>query len=364
VSDFLTTLRSEVVAAHARRRRPATRARLLAQRGGRPALGLAAVLAAIVFALVMVRTLAPPTPARPHVLERLQVGGTPVDAVFDGRTLWVGDGARGRLAGIDPDRRRIAVRSVLPGPVVALAADPVGGRWVRTGLDASTRTRISWVDPASGAPSRGIVTGYGTALAVAGRTVWSARVEVPPEGLEAFDARTGARLRRLPRPSVYGLLAAGGDLWALVVDGTVLRLDARSGRLLRRFPQVAAGAGTGGDGRALAADAGGAWVVTPGTGPGDGALLRLGRDGQVRRFPVGGDQPLLRVVARAPDGVWTAAGDAARGDHRLLRLDPRTGRVTARVDLGDHRPVRLTAVGEELWVTCQDGAVLVVGSSG
>ena len=363
MSDFLTELRAEVVAAHARRRRPAVRARLAAGRSRRPALGLAVVALALVLAVLAARALSPPAPARPGVVDRFDVGGTPVDAVFDGRTLWVADGTEGRLTGIDPARRRITVRSALPGPAVALAADPVGGRWARTGVDASTRTELSVLDPGSGRAAVRVATGYGSALAVAGRTVWVAHVEIPPEGLEAYDARTGERLRHLDRPSIYGLATAAGDLWTLGIDGTVLRLDARTGRLRGRFPQVAAGAGTGGDGRSLAADAGGAWVATPGTGPGDGRVIRLGRDGRVQRLPAGGGQPLLRVVARAPDGVWTAAGDAARGDHRLLRLDPRTGRVTARVRLGEHRPVRLSTVGEELWVTCQDGAVLEVAST-
>ena len=58
----------------------------------------------------------------------------------------------------------------------------------------------------------------------------------------------------------------------------------------------------------------------------------------------------------------TATGPSSCGEPEL-GLDPRTGRVTARVRLGEHRPVRLSTVGEELWVTCQDGAVLEVAST-
>ena len=359
MSDFLTELRREVVGAHAARRRQG-RVRRLAQALWRPGpfLGAAAAAVALLALVVGVRSLRAPQPTGgPRVLGVVAVGGNPVDGAFSGGSLWLAD-FRGRaVVRVDPSRRRVRSRIPLAGEPGAIAAAG-GGLWVRTWREApDRRTDVARVDPAAERIIARATSGFGAALAVGPDVAWTADTEVPPEGINRIDARTTERTRLADVPHLYALAAAGGTVWGLGGDGTVFAVDAASGRVRQRWPQLAVSNPLVENENSLVADGGGAWVLASGTGV-EALLVRVEDGGVVRRYAV--DPTALPAIGVGSGGVWIATRPEPRGPYRLSRLDPATGTTTGSVAIGNHRPAALVPAGDVLCVVSSHGTVVVV----
>ena len=91
----------------------------------------------------------------------------------------------------------------------------------------------------------------------------------------------------------------------------------------------------------------------------DSQAIRLEGDRVAHRLPL--PQSVLPLLAQAPDGLWTVSEDSIRHRYAALRLDPDSGEVPARVDLGIRNPTGLLPVGDEVWITASDGTVTVIG---
>jgi hypothetical protein len=65
-------------------------------------------------------------------------------------------------------------------------------------------------------------------------------------------------------------------------------------------------------------------------------------------------------VTRA--GLWIATQDLRSRRSVMLRLDPRTGQVTGRLDLGRRSLTALLAVGDDVWAVARDGNIVVIGA--
>ena len=356
---YLDELRNEVVRAHeanaASRSRRRRRPPLL-----RPALA-AALLAGLVavFAVVVVRER--PEPVAPRIVGEMRIGGAPTGAVgFDGR-IWVIDSSARRIVGIDPDARRVTARVASGGQPQFVAAAADGGLWVHGGRSGSDDATVSRIDPDAGRVTARVPVGADGPMTVGGGFVWAAAWAAvdnrPREGLYRIDARTLRTLPRIPLTGVDDLAAGGGSVWALTSTGTLVRLDARSGRIERRWPQVSVASGVSAGARALAADPDGAWLLsTPQFD--EGTITRYAGARVERTLPLA--PSALPVLAVTRDGLWTAHGDDLRDRYRLTRLDPASGRVTATVQLGGRRPVALAPLGRDLWVIGDDGRAVIV----
>jgi len=79
----------------------------------------------------------------------------------------------------------------------------------------------------------------------------------------------------------------------------------------------------------------------------------------VRRLRI--DPAVRPVLAVAPDGLWLATQASRSGNSALLRVDARTGGVTARVNAGPRDIVALLVVDRHVWAVAGDGTILVVG---
>ena len=354
MSDLLTELRREVVGAHAKHQRRSARSARL--RAWRPALAGAAALAVLIVAVaVAVRSVPAPEPSgEPRVVEVLQIGGIPVDGVLAGGALWVSDSARSEVVRIDPDTRRVAARIRLTGNVRDIAAGD-GGLWVRTsGNRDMDDGRLSRIDPRSNRVVDVIVTAPGDTLAVGGGAVWVDRRWRAPEGIERIDADTGAVTRRMALRDADGIAVANGDAWTVAQNGTVARIDAASGRIARRWAQLAASPVNSDGSETTTADATGAWILRIG----EGAVYRLEGDRITRKLPI--DAAAKPILAATRGGLWIAGEDELRGRHRVVRIDPDSGKATATVDLGPHRPQALVPVAGGLWVVGGDGTAVLI----
>ena len=353
MSDFITELRREVVGAHAAHQRRSARARRL--RRWRPALAGAVAVAALLVAIVVaMRSLPAPEPSEPHVIKVLPLGGIPVDGAIAGGSVWVSDSARNQVVRIDAAKRRVAARIPLGASPEDIAGGPAGV-WVRTtGSDEHTTT-LARIDPRSGRVVAHIRPDGGTTLAVGADAVWAARRFSQPEAADRFDAASGRRTARVPIQDIDGLALGGSMLWVVRHDGSVIRVDAASGRILHRWPQLAPSDAAADSSEAVVADATGAWVLSTQ----NAKLLRLEGDGITRELDV--DAGVLPILAHTRDRLWVAVGDDLH-PYRVTRIDPRSGEVTASVDLGAHRPRAIVPVAGGLCVVGGDGTAVFVGS--
>jgi len=355
--DFIAGLRGDLVEAAARERargRAGRAARPFLPRAWSPRIVLRAAAAAVAAAAFVVAVLAlahprPAEPARPRIVGTIPTGVAPFcESYADGR-LWIADSAGG-LVTIDLARRRVTGR-------VRVGASPtgiVGGRdgvWER--MDSGGASRVVRIDPATGRTSAQVGVGRGAGLAVDERFVWApTNASSAPAGIDRIDRARGVVTRRLPVAGAVDVVSAGGILWAPTRGGALLEIDATTGRVLERFPDVApAGASA-----MVAADRG-MWLLdTQGS-----EIVRFAGRRIVDRIPVDPDtQPLL---ARTRSGLWTVTGgpgSVTAEPTRLVRIDPDTHRVTGTVGLGGQSVQALLGAGRDLLAVTDRGRVIVV----
>jgi streptogramin lyase len=282
-------------------------------------------------------------------------GGT----AFDG-SLWIADRGGEALVRLDPRTPAVSGRFDVPGDPRLVAAGP-GGLWAALATPGRDDVTLARVDPESGRVAARADAGPVVALAVAGGSVWAVveatTDDTPPEGLYRYDAATGALVERIDVLGTWYLAAAGDELWSLAGDGTVVRIDAASGRILDRIRGAVPASGATAAAAAVIADAGGAWVLhAPVSGTTTVARVQGNRVVHRFRLPPG----TLPALARTPDGLWIAEGDERRGRYRLTRLDPGSGQATAQLGLRGRRPVALIPAGHRLAVLDGMGFAVVV----
>jgi hypothetical protein len=165
---------------------------------------------------------------------------------------------------------------------------------------------------------------------------------------DAVDVPRARRRSPVPACAVAGLAAA------LLAVAWLLPAS-RSGRAAPDGPQVVARVAPGGGLTQVVSAFGSAWVLDNG----DDLLLRM-------------DPATRSVLARIPlrAGIAVAAGDGAmwvgEGVNDLLRIDPRSNRVVARVPLerGAFSGGAPLVIGDAVWVVGSRRALLVDSRSG
>jgi len=361
--DFIRGLETELVDAMERYERHGPRRRhvtALSPRRLRPATltGIAATALILVAVVLLARNLAPePRPARPRVVAVLAIGGTPMDAVVAGGSLWATDYS-GSVLRIDPVSRRVIARLKVPGSPVPITSD-AGSVWVQTaGMDC--KGDLLRIDPSNGQILARTPREYPNeqpgALTAVGGGVWVKRGCDFQQGIDHLD-RHGAGTGSVALESIDGMAAAAGSLWVIGHDGTVTELDTATGRIRQRWPHLAPLAdpitrAT----NVLSADSAGVWILSPGRS----LILRIEHHRVVRRIPLGSTP--LPLLASTPDGLWITTADHLGGHNRLIRIDPRLGKPTATVNLAAHRPAALIPTGDELAVLTANGTVLFIRS--
>jgi streptogramin lyase len=209
----------------------------------------------------------------PRVVARIQTGASPGGAVSAFGSVWVASDGAGTLVRIDPGTNRVT-REVQLRPGLFSVAAGFGAVWtVNYKRDSLTR-----VDPASG---------------------------------KARSVRVGA--------SPFDVLCAFGRVWVTSWEAGVLsEIDPHSLRIVRRIRIGPRPTG-------LRAAAGAVWV---GFGRSATSIARVDpATSKFRRVQVGERSPSW-FVAGTRD-LWLQAAD-----NRVIRVDPRTRRVTARLSVG------------------------------
>jgi hypothetical protein len=144
--------------------------------------------------------------------------------------------------------------------------------------------------------------------------------------------------------------------------GTLLRVDASSGRVQRVFRLA-------GDPWSIAFGFGSLWLTGDGGGF-DGAVIRIDpRSGRVVSV-IRGPRRFGSALAITSDGVWIGGGDIVPQKHPentlarwVFKIDPHRNAVTKSVRLGATTVIALAGEGRSLWATGW-GAVVKLSTSG
>jgi hypothetical protein len=138
-----------------------------------------------------------------------------------------------------------------------------------------------------------------------------------------------------------------------ITAGTISQRESGAGGVIKRLAgRSDLEAGENG----LAADARGAWVVSPARG----AILRVEAGRVVRRIPV--DPGIGPVLARSAGALWVTTGTERPARYWLARIDEDTGAVTASLGIGTERPKALVPTSSGLWVIGSAGTAQLVGT--
>jgi sugar lactone lactonase YvrE len=285
------------------------------------------------------------------VVARLTTGQT-YDMAAGLGALWVTAIDRDQLLRIDPRAHRVVGR-IGVGRLPTGVATADGAVWVIAHAGAATGAAytLTRVDPAGNRATRlrlnraaadvlgagGLPRLYATATGL----LWA----LDDYGGVRLDPGTGAVDQRVrwPLPSGADSYALTDDaLWVHAADGTLLRLDPRTGATRGRFATAP---------RTRLAAA---------TSP---ALLLLGIDGRLTRLDPATARPMwaaqlsrapggdssARTIALVGDALWVLREDTVHSTERLTRIDPASGRILGSVPLGDLGAESLTAAGPDLW---------------
>jgi YVTN family beta-propeller protein len=299
-----------------------------------------------------------PAPAG-AVVATIPVQGGPSGVAVGGGAVWVATwGAeRSRVVRIDPATNRVVASIAVPRGQAELAVG-AGAVWVASFSDNS----VSRIDPATDKVAATIAVGrQPSGIAVAAGSVWVANAL--DDTVSRIDPATNRVRATVPIPgqrSAFSLAVAGGSVWvsgnhglyriapagnrvtkvdvccgavaagagglwmANGMDGTVLRVDPASGRVLARIPVPPVATPQGPFG--IAAAGGAVWVTseTVAPKPGDPSLLwrvdaAADRFAGSLRLGTVGRNHLTPTVAAGRDGTaWVTVGDA----DAVLRIRP------------------------------------------
>jgi DNA-binding beta-propeller fold protein YncE len=147
--------------------------------------------------------------------------------------------------------------------------------------------------------------------------------------------------------------AAGDTVWVACCGEAQAGFPTSSGRLLRVDPRrkrVVADIALNASPVAIAADTSAAWVATAG---GQVLMVSPKRNRVTATLNAGGPLGFDHTIAVGPSGVWLADPF----DEQLVRIDPRTRRVMARIPAG--AVTTLAVTGDAVWGLSSIGLVRV-----
>jgi DNA-binding SARP family transcriptional activator/ABC-type branched-subunit amino acid transport system substrate-binding protein len=277
------------------------------------------------------------------VVRQIPAGRTPAAIAAGAGRVWIVDGEARTV--LRTDRASGDVETLATGGTPTDVAVTAGAVWVADGTPREgavavgpTPDAIVRIDPAThlerSVPlprtSQTTDTTSEARVAAAGGAVWALTADA---SVMRIDPATVAVTQPARDVRARAIAAAGAGLWAIGLDGKLLQLDEHSGAVRRRIRLPSPQGGT------LAVGDDAAWVA----GFDDGRLYRIGRSGGVGSVAVG-------------DGVTDVAVDG----HFVWTVSPITGTVTT-VDATSMRVVRTLQLAGEPRSLAVDGGTIWVG---
>jgi DNA-binding SARP family transcriptional activator/streptogramin lyase len=262
-------------------------------------------------------TLAVIDPATNRVVTSITVGSKPVTIAAGEGSLWVGDARDGTITRVDPETRKVVKTIGIGAPVVDLATG-LGGVWAATGGFGE----VVRIDPDVGALAQRIPLGDPDdpvvpsvpSVGVGDGRVWAG----VPDGLARIDPSSGEVVGTVDLDSTQALQMAvgGGGVWLTTIANRAKRVEARSGRPTVEFY-------AGGWVYPVTLGGGAAWVG------GQRGIAKLDADTGAS-LASSAQVPQVTGIAYGEGAIWVT--NAATSE--VVRLDPQTGVVDARIPIG------------------------------
>jgi streptogramin lyase len=279
----------------------------------------------------------PRRPAEPHVVRTVAVGERPNDVVVSRGTVWVSSSRSTVVMRIDAATGRVQRPSLRTGRGVKAMAAGFGSLWVLN-FDRATVTRYS-LRTRRRLSSTPVPSGRPNAIALAAGAVWVGTLRRDASGEQdavlRLDPRSGRVLRRVAVPAGVGGIDAGRSaVWVVNrTSQTVTRLDIRTAALTP-VP-------VGRDVRGIAVGVDAVWA----TSFAEDAVTRIDpRTLRRTTVPTGGGPT---SVAAAPGTVWVVNNT----ESTLTRIDPATRRRVGEPVPVALNPFAIDVAGRSLWVT-------------
>ena len=282
-----------------------------------------------------------------------------VDAAAGGEIVWVYNWADHTVRAVDPRRdaveRIVAVGGFTPfGAGNSIAADATGA-WVLSSQGGSGV--LTRVQPGFAVVPQTFSLRYDPlAVAVGAGAVWVAARNVGKDAVLRISRSTGAVLAAVSvrGTDIQSIAVGDGAVWVLQRDGTISRIDADMTRITGRVNIPATEVGQ------IAADDGSVWATVSLAARGN-ALVRI--DPRTLRVTRTVFAPHARTPQKMPSYSRVALGDGTVwwngvDSGSVSRVDPRTGRIVSTIRLtpkvssfADVEPLGITAGAGAVWVT-------------
>jgi DNA-binding SARP family transcriptional activator len=278
-------------------------------------------------------------PATDRVVASVTVGSRPVSVTAGAGSIWVGDARDGTVTEVDVRTRKVARTIGIGAPAVDLAFG-LGSVWAATGGFGE----IVRVDPELGVVAGRIPLGdpddsvvpTAAAIGVGDGRVWVGTLD----GLARLSPSSEQVVETVDLGRSYALQIAvgGGAVWATTLASRAKRIEAGSGRETTEFY-------AGRPVYAVALGGGALWV--------GGVTGQVWKVDPVTGVPILGSRLIEGVagVAFGADAVWVTSVS----EPQLVRLDPDTGDVEARIPIGGTAEAVVVA-GGLVWVPVRGGA--------
>jgi YVTN family beta-propeller protein len=293
-----------------------------------------------------------------QVVDQVPVGATPTDVAVGGGAAWSFSGDEKTVSRVDLDSGTLRTFAAGPEPIeIAFGGDAL---WVAQDVprDANVASNdavtspaaLTQFDPQSGADQVttrlpiATKTSFnlppGNVIAANPGAVWAVS---RPGLVHRVDQTTGRVLTR--RGFGASRIATGeGEVWILNDHGDPVRLDPGTGRAVDRINVSLPPNSTGLWASSMAVGEGAVWLTDY-----DGNVVRADQHmGAWPRIYLG---PGFDSIAVGAGAVWVA--NSRRGT--VVRIDPQTNRVTARIKVGD-TPRALAADGGRVWIAVSGSA--------
>jgi YVTN family beta-propeller protein len=270
-------------------------------------------------------------------------------AVGEG-AVWAMSDAESTLMRIDPATNAVVARIKVLSPPESVAAG-AGAVW----LSDPSNDSVLRIDPATNKQTTTIHVGpHPAGIAVSPGAVWVANAGAPSVSrIDPATNRVVATIRVGPKAACCSehssLTVRHGAVWVAVPNGNELvRIDPVRNRVVAtvKLPYT--------PGAFLLADRRGVWSSG---GLSADVVARI--DARTQKVTSRVYEPHPVGLGRSNGSVWVAVLDSANVD----RIDPRTGRVVARLHVGG-TPVRLVTGFGSVWVNDDNGRVLRIQPQG
>jgi YVTN family beta-propeller protein len=294
---------------------------------------------------------AAPLPAGGEVAATIDVPAGSGGFAVGAGGVWSGDDDGGTLTRIDPKTNKVVKKIPIPSGAGGAAAGD-GAVWV---VNTATNT-VARIDPRTSKVVATVHVGkQPDGISVSPGAVWVANGGGPTVSrIDPATNKVVATIRVGPARACcsehMGIFADDGVVWAAVPNlNALVQIDPNNNTVLRTEPVPTPPCGF------LAVEAGQVWAA--GGGCGD-LLMRI--DGRTSGYaPITTEEPHPIGLALLSGSLWVAV----LGSKKVDRVDPLSGKVIGRLDVGG-LPIRLAAGYGSVWLRDDTGRVLRIRPAG